>query len=206
MIVIFAKPPVPGQVKTRLAAAVGEAHAAALARAFLQDTARAVAGVRAVVATTDPSADHGVDLPTWDQGCGDLGARIERMLARALEEDGDALAIGADSPGMPPTHLRALVGELTVRPTPSAQVALGPAEDGGFWGIRASRVVPGMLSGIRWSAPTTLAETRAALEVRGLAVATGPSWWDIDTVEDLDRFRREIPRERAPATHAVLDG
>lgn len=197
VLIVFAKPPVAGVSKTRIGAALGDDVAARLAAAFLSDTLRGLAplGVRVVVATTDPEADHGVPCERWDQGGGDLGLRIERMLQRGLTEAPFVVAVGADAPGMPLDRLRELMD--------GSEVAIGPAEDGGFWGLLARRWVPGALAGVPWSAPNTAFETVRALGRAGLDVSIGPRWWDIDTVEDLRRFR--AARLEAPATHAVLD-
>jgi uncharacterized protein len=197
-LVVFAKPPLPGLAKTRLAGGVGEIGAAQLARAFLRDTVDGLAGYDVVLATTDPSFDHGVDVACWDQGQGSLGARIERMLARVLEDHRLAVALGADAPGLPRDHLATVLGL-------PGDFALGPSEDGGFWALRAARVVSGMLDRVPWSSATTAAETSRALQAHGAAVSWGPTWWDIDTPDELVRFRRTVPRAAAPATHAALD-
>src|SRR5690606_41919544 len=105
-ICVFAKPPVPGQVKTRLLPEVGAEGAARLARAFLEDTLAMVGevpGVHAVLATTAPFSVPGVPPErVWLQGDGPLGARLERILRRGLDEAPAAVALGADSPGLPP--------------------------------------------------------------------------------------------------------
>jgi len=92
LICVFAKPPVPGEAKTRLATTVGKVHAAALARAFLKDTWELVSRVkwaRAILATTEGTAKaFGLSGPvkTWLQGDGDLGKRLERIIQRGLAE------------------------------------------------------------------------------------------------------------------------
>src|SRR5919112_1907209 len=87
--VIYAKPPRPGLSKTRLAASVGPELAARLAAAFLKDTVSSLAplpGLELVLSTPEPQTDHGVALPRWDQGGGELGERLERGFLRALAE------------------------------------------------------------------------------------------------------------------------
>ena len=107
MICIFAKPPVAGQVKTRLAAAVGDLRAAELALAFLDDTVEAVRALPwASAALATPSA-FASTLPILLQGEGDLGARIERILRAALAQAPAAIAIGADAPALPRRLLEA---------------------------------------------------------------------------------------------------
>jgi glycosyltransferase A (GT-A) superfamily protein (DUF2064 family) len=126
-ICIFAKPPVAGGVKTRLASALGPEIAAELARAFLDDTmaaVRALGWARVAVASTAPH--EGVE--TLLQGEGDLGARIERVLRAALADAPFAIAIGADAPALPRRLLEAARDVLQ-----RADEVLGPADDGGFY-------------------------------------------------------------------------
>ncbi|MCL6506193.1 MAG: DUF2064 domain-containing protein [Bryobacteraceae bacterium] len=70
----------------------------------------------------------------------------------------------------------------------AADVALGPADDGGFYAIAMRRADPHMFHGVRWSGPETLAETVRAIERCGLSVELGPPWYDVDTVQDLARL------------------
>ena len=105
--------------------------------------------------------------------------------------------------GSPDHYQRSLATLQSIRQY--AIVKISPADDGGFWALRLGRFPRGLLSGVTWSAATTAAETLARLEAHGLRVGEGPAWWDVDRPEDLARLRREIPRPRAPATHAALD-
>lgn len=197
---VFAKPPLPGVAKTRLAADLGADAAAALARAFLRDTwtaARALAW-EPVLLTTDPAADHGIDAPVRDQGPGDLGARLERATRAALVDHDAAVALGADSPGIPLARYREVAAALE-----RADAALGPTDDGGFWTLGLRRCPEGLLRGLPWSAGDTFVRTLARLA--DLRPAVLSAWWDVDRAADLDRFRREVPRHRAPATWAALD-
>jgi rSAM/selenodomain-associated transferase 1 len=202
---VFAKAPGRGGAKTRLASSVGQDGAALLARAFLADTWRvveAVSGLRPILVTTDPSADHGLDveIEVWDQGGGDLGERLERAFRAALAHAPAAIAIGADAPGMPAELLAAAVDGIR-----DHAAVLGSAEDGGFWTLGVRACPRGLLSGVPWSAPTTAHATRMCLVRHGMDVRELPSWWDIDTESDLVRWRQEIQRAHAPFTHAALD-
>ncbi len=199
--VVFAKPPRAGAAKTRLAATLGPDAAAALAGAFLRDTFAALARepwLDPILCTPEPAEDHGVEAVVWDQGGGDLGARLERAFRRGLLEHPAVLALGADSPGLPSGHLRAVRSALA-----SHAAALGPAEDGGFWGLALTSCPPGLLAGLPWSSPDT---ARATLErLAPMSPAVVDPWWDVDVEADLRRVRAEVPREVAPATHAALD-
>lgn len=203
---VFAKPAIAGQAKTRLAPVLGEREAARLASAFFTDTWRSVAtrpGTAAVLACTGPPTGLQVNAcgETWFQGPGDLGARIERVLRRALARSRWAVALGADSPGMPPDRLDAL---LAARATHDA--AIVRADDGGFVALAVSRCPEGLLHGVTWSAATTADEVVARLVDAGFTVAEVPGWWDVDTPADLLRLQVWLAEDpdRAPVTAATL--
>lgn len=204
-IVVFAKPPVAGEVKTRLAP---PARASALARAFLVDTFAAlhsVAWADLVLATTaaiDPGLDAELAAQIWMQGDGDLGARIERVLRRALGSAPRAIAMGADTPGLPIAALEHAHEALR-----TADAAIGPTDDGGFY-LLALRACPeGLLAGLPWSASDTFAATLARLRERGLTTVVLDAWFDIDRPADLERLRGLLAAHKinAPATWRVLN-
>jgi rSAM/selenodomain-associated transferase 1 len=207
-ICVFAKPPRPGLVKTRLAAAVGEGHAAALARAFFEDTwaaATALPWAKAVLATTEPAAGEWAGAkgaPTWPQGRGDLGDRMERVLRRALRDTPAALAIGTDTPGLPPVLLSQARSALR-----DADAVLGPCEDGGFYLLGLRRCPPGLLRDLPWSAPETFLLTLSRLRERGLETAVIAPWFDVDRPADLACLRALIARGEvhAPSTARALE-
>ena len=200
-VCIFAKPPVAGEVKTRLAVSLGPRVAARLARAFLDDTIDAVRSLPwadCVLATTAP---FGCELPILLQGEGDLGARIEQVLRAALVQSPSALAIGADAPALPARLLegaRAALGR--------ADAVLGPAEDGGFYLLGLNRCPKGLLADLPWSSPETCLRTAQRLREHGFRVEELEPWFDVDRPADLDRLRREIERGGivAPRTALVL--
>jgi rSAM/selenodomain-associated transferase 1 len=202
-ICIFAKEPIPGRVKTRLAAAIGDEPAARLAQAFLADTIALVrsVGLPLVLAWSGrpEAAPRGVEV--WSQGEGDLGERLERVLARALTASRSAIALGADSPGLPSACLRAAVDGLQTH-----DAVMGPADDGGYYLLGVTRVDPGLLDGIEWSAPTTREQTVGRLVARGHRVAMLPPWFDVDEKRDLARLTSLLRRgaARADVTACVL--
>jgi glycosyltransferase A (GT-A) superfamily protein (DUF2064 family) len=188
--------------KTRLARGVGPEAAARLAAAFIRDTVDAIAatpGLEPVLATTDTAWDFGVDARRVDQGGGDLGARLDRVLRAGIARSGAAFAVGADSPGIPTSLLAGALDALEANPA-----AFVPTEDGGF-AVMAVRTLPdGALADIPWSARTTLSAVEARFASEGGATRL-PEWFDIDEASDLERFRVQVPRDRAPHTWAVLD-
>jgi len=205
-IIAFARAPEAGKVKTRLASAVGTDGAALLAGAFLRDTWSSLAAVpwaRPVVATTGPRDSAIADVETWDQGGGDLGERIERMLRRALASAPAAFAVGTDTPGLP----RRLLDEAR-EALASADAVLGPCDDGGFYLLGLKRCPAGILAELPWSQADTLARVKQRLEERGLSVALLPAWFDVDRPEDLARLERLVREARidAPATASTFAG
>lgn len=206
-VCVFAKPPRPGEAKTRLAPALGLHGAAGLARALLVDAAAAVRALpwaELTVATTGalpPGLVRELACEVWPQGEGDLGARMERVLARAIAERGHGIVIGADAPGLPAERLAAAHAALA-----EADAVIGPAEDGGYYllGLRTCPV--GLLADLPWSAPDTCAATLARLRARGLTVVVLAPWFDLDTPADLPRMRALLAADPAvmPATRRTL--
>ena len=203
--IVFARRPLAGRAKTRLAPALGEQGAAALAEALAGDALAAAAacpGAVPVLAVDDDWAPAGFEgVARVAQGPGDLGARLERVLTWAIASFGAGIALGADTAGLDPARITALGAALA-----HADVAIGPAEDGGYWGLGARRCPPGWLAGVRWSVPQTRADTLFAAASAGLLPALGPTGWDVDLPDDLDRLGVLLrdPRVIAPRTRAAL--
>jgi rSAM/selenodomain-associated transferase 1 len=208
-VIVFAKPPRPGQAKTRLASALGDEAAAELARAFVIDTwsfVRSLEWADPVLSTTDVDDPFWNELPgvtVWSQGDGDLGERMERAFDRALETHTAAIVIGSDVPGVPAAALRQARGALTV-----ADVVIGPSEDGGFYLIGCGRALPAaVFAGIEWSTSQTGLDTERRLRSLDLVVVRVAPWFDVDEIDDLHRLRHLGDRLRttAPETVRVLD-
>jgi rSAM/selenodomain-associated transferase 1 len=200
-ICVFAKPPVPGEVKTRLAASLGMDCAARLARAFLDDTLDAVRALPWAQAALASTAEVEADVPVLLQGEGDLGVRIERVLRAALQRTPLAMAIGADAPALPARLL-----ESARKALQEVDVAIGPAEDGGFYLLALRHCPAGLLQGVSWSSGDTLHSTLKRLGVLGLRTKVLEPWFDVDRPEDLHRLRTMIAERAlvAPRTERVL--
>ncbi|MCI0353239.1 MAG: TIGR04282 family arsenosugar biosynthesis glycosyltransferase [Acidobacteriales bacterium] len=204
-ICIFAKPPRPGEVKTRLAPAIGAVNAARVAAALLEDAIHAalhVPGAQVIISATERFALPHRSLPIWPQPEGDLGVRIEHTMRKALLESKCAIAVGADTPGLTTAILATAVQYLR-----SIDAVLGPAEDGGYYLIGLRRCPRNLLRDIRWSHSATLEDTRARFRRFGITSTLLPKRFDLDTPDDLARLRsllavRDIV---APHLHAVLN-
>lgn len=186
VILLFAKAPIPGRVKTRLQPPLTPHQAASLHDAFVRDALQFLAAVPNVDVElhTDTSTD------AWNtpgvarnlQAAGDLGIKMHSAAEAALRAGHPrVLILGSDSPALPVPHIDALLRS-------PADVALGPADDGGYYAIGFRRTHPDMFAGVPWSSPDTLRATMAACRARGLTVDLGPGWFDVDSPADLVRL------------------
>ena len=207
IVCIFAKPPEPGSVKTRLIPELGPERAAELAEAFLEDTVamvRTLDWAECIIAATEMFARRYFKPDeVWLQSEGDLGERLEKVLRLALKRRSIVLAIGADSPGLPAAYLESARQALTKA---DADAVLGPSIDGGFYLIGLKECPVGVLEEIQWSHSTTLASTVAKLEQFGLKTVLINPWYDVDGHEDLERLRRQLANDpsAAPRTAELL--
>lgn len=189
-VIVFAKAPVPGLAKTRLAPALGASGAAALAERMLRHTlAQATAaGIGPVELCAAPDAthpalraaasEHGARLT--EQGAGDLGLRMHRALARRLLDHGRALLIGTDAPSLDAVMLREASRVLQHH-----DAVFVPALDGGYALVGQRRADPRCFSDMRWSHGGVMAVTRARLRAAGLRWAELPPVADVDEPPDL---------------------
>lgn len=182
-IIVFAKAPVPGQVKTRLIPVLGEEGAAALAERMMFDTCREAlaAGVGPVELCLSGMLERvppGVELS--DQGQGDLGERLDRAAARGIGGGGPVLLIGTDCPELGSHRLRTAADALRDR-----DCVIYPALDGGYALLGLRRFDPSIFAGIAWSTPTVAAETCARIEALGWSLHIGDSLRDLDEPADL---------------------
>lgn len=194
-IILFARAPRPGHVKTRLG--LPPARAAELHEAFVRDTLEMLREFPNVELSTDAATDAWSEYTAARsvQVAGELGAKLSAAIEGALSEHPKVLILGSDSPTLPADHLRVLLAT-------TEGAALGPTEDGGFYAICCRRSVPGMFDGVQWSTADTFASTVDALTRSGLTVEVGPRWYDVDEPADLERLRRD-PNLRVH-TRAVL--
>ena len=193
-IVVFARWPEPGRVKTRLVPPLTPVEACDLHRALVAAALAAAAGAPAstrTIAWADapaaPAAPAGVAIPSGfavrDQGHGDLGARLERVFADLLAAPGArVVVVGADCPDLGALQITRAFAALA-----SHDLVLGPARDGGYYLIGLARPEPRLFHGIEWGTDRVLAQTleRAA----GLTVARLEVLDDLDTPADLARWR-----------------
>lgn len=193
-IAIFAKAPIPGEVKTRLVSLLGPDGAAELhARLVMRALATAVeARVGQVELWCSPDERHpfftgcadrfGVRL-RLQQG-GDLGERMGFAFRRSLASGRPLVAIGSDCPALTPRDLVAAAEALA---THDAVVA--PAEDGGYVLVGLARSVPGIFDGLEWGSSSVMDDTRRRLESASARWKLLPTLWDVDRPEDYVRLQ-----------------
>ncbi len=200
--VIFAKPPRPGEVKSRLAEAIGPQAAAGFAEAALIDTIERlnrVPGLELVLSTS--RVDEG--WPTVAQAlsqrlqpAGDLGKKMSDAIDRALQSADKVTLWGADAPHFEPgcaEGIRLALDEV--------DTVLCPSEDGGFYALGSRVSLDGLLEGLPWGTSEALASTRNALGNAGLSVRLLYPNFDIDRVDDLHKLEVLVAKNpgRVPA-------
>jgi hypothetical protein len=195
-VVVLAKEPRSGRVKTRLCPPYSLDQAAHLARAALADTIAAVDAWGPDLSVCALDGERGDWLPaSWTvrtQRDGDLGERIAGALDDAFAiAGGPVLLIGMDTPQICPAHLDAAATALA-----SADAVLGPAADGGWWLLGLHRPDRSIVTGIPTSRADTGAQQRTRLVEHGLRVADLPVLRDVDTAADADEVAALAPETR----------
>lgn len=197
LLLVFVKEPSPGQVKTRLAHAIGAKAAAELYRLLTEEVLRRTAPTgseyRRLLFFAPPQA--GPAMAAWlpgetlvEQVEGDIGARMAGAFEEAFRRGAQrALLIGTDVPG--------LSRELLIEGFASLEehdLVLGPAQDGGYYLLGLDRPQPAVFRGIAWSTPSVLATTVERAGALGLSVTLLETLGDVDTVADLQRERGRL--------------
>ena len=200
-VVVMAKEPRPGRVKTRLCPPCTPQEAARLAAAALADTLAAVEAAscaRRLLAFDGCAGDW--HRPGWDlvaQVDGELG---QRLGAAATAVDGPVLLVGMDTPQLSGALLDHACERLA---EPGIDAVLGPADDGGYWAVGFHRPVEGAFDEVPMSTAATGRHQRARLDALGLRVGALPRLRDVDTFADARAVAALIPH--SGFAHAVHD-
>jgi len=214
-LVIFAKAPIAGQVKTRLCPPLTLEQAAELATCFLIDIverACLLPDVEVYIAFTpadsEPYFREILPFPVKyiAQRGGSLGERELNIFSDLLESfESRVVLIGSDIPTLPPLHLQEAFFQLE---TAQCDAIFGPSSDGGYYLVGMRKVHKELFEKITWSTPTVMAETLAQARKHNLNVGLVPAWYDVDTKEDLSHLANDLKntnaRTVAPRTHAML--
>ncbi|MEW6571319.1 MAG: TIGR04282 family arsenosugar biosynthesis glycosyltransferase [Nitrospirota bacterium] len=194
LMVVMAKEPVPGQVKTRLFPHLSPQEAAHLYLCFLQDTIKEMSVLEdielAIAYTPEHAGKTFVSIASknfllFAQRGKDLGERLCNIFIEKLGEGYHAVSIiNSDSPDLP----RSLVFESFRLLSDHADVVFGPCDDGGYYLIGMKKVCPELFRGIPWSTGSVLFQSLEIAAQRGIKPALLPTWSDIDTFQDLIGF------------------
>ena len=199
-LLLFARAPVPGQVKTRLVPPLTQESVLRLYRAFLEDAARAylAPALWTAALAAEPDSEHPefqrLFGPPWRRGvqsAGDLGQRLTSAFEKEFSRGAPAaVAVGSDHPALARRVLEEAFGRLTG----GADAVLVPAEDGGYCaiGLRARAPVAQVFRDIPWSTAETLAVTCERMRESGLKTSLLETAYDVDRPEDLGRLKRDL--------------
>ncbi|TWG04219.1 hypothetical protein FHX80_112663 [Streptomyces brevispora] len=201
-LLVIAKEPLPGRVKTRLTPPFTPQEAARLAEASLADTLRTVlalpAARRAVVLDGAPGPWLPPGIEVVPQGAGGLDERLAAAFGACT---GPTLLIGMDTPQITAADL---APALSPDAWDGCDAWFGPAEDGGFWALGLAEPDPGLLRGVPMSVPETGAVQRRRLVDAGLTVRDLPRLRDVDTAADAVDVAALAPDGRFAAVLAGL--
>ncbi|MGA7827635.1 MAG: TIGR04282 family arsenosugar biosynthesis glycosyltransferase, partial [Geobacteraceae bacterium] len=206
-LLIFAKQPLPGKVKTRLSPPFSLQEAANIYCCMLSDTLAKLADLPGIekflffepsCGAADYFRRNFPEIKSFPQQGDGLGDRLEKafetVFALGFES---AAAIGTDSPDLPLTLLQE---PFRLLEEGLADVVFGPAMDGGYYLVALAGPCPGLFHKIPWSTKDVLTRSLVAATAIGLRVENLPVWHDMDTVQDLKRFLAGGDSACAPLT------
>jgi rSAM/selenodomain-associated transferase 1 len=185
---IFAKQPILGQAKTRLAAATSDQWAQQVAQAFLEDSLDRFSAVDAARVIAYAPAEalsyfQAVARERFDlvpQSDGDLGRRLHDFFESQRRQGYSRIVVvGTDSPTLPMAHVERAFELLETH-----DVVIAPAFDGGYCLIGGNEKETAMFAGIPWSTPRVLDATVERLRASSVRLALLPPWYDVDTADD----------------------
>jgi rSAM/selenodomain-associated transferase 1 len=195
-LVVMAKAPVPGTVKTRLVPPLTYEKAAELYRALLLDQLRHLRAIGSVerylaYAPADVEATMrelgGADYRYMPQRGSELGERMKNVFDDLWQRGHKRIALmGSDLPVLP-TQIICQAFERIAGD--ERRVVLGPSQDGGYYLVGMNQATPEIFENMVWSHEQVLAQTTARLSALGVSFSMLPTWYDLDSMEDLERLR-----------------
>jgi rSAM/selenodomain-associated transferase 1 len=195
ILVIVAKGPVPGKVKTRLSSHLSASQASELYTLFIQDMIEEMTHLSEnalAIAYTPKHAEpifkkmlaHPIQL--FPQQGADLGERLAHIFQRMFHEGYEQVhIINSDSPDL--SH-RLVRQSIRLLKDPKTDVVLGPCSDGGYYLVGLKRPIPELFTQMPWSTDQIFQKTLARSQSLGLRCALVGSWYDIDTYDDMLKF------------------
>jgi uncharacterized protein len=211
VIIVMAKVPRKGKVKTRLNPFLIDEQTESLATCFLQDTISNAVQITSniIVAYTPRNGRKRLiellppNLNLFEQKGSDLTEKLESVIeyAESLSFN-PIIIIGADSPTLPPDYIQIAIESFRSDET---DIALGGTKDGGFYLIGLRKKHSGLFDSVAWSSDSVYRQIAANVERLGLNLFSLRHWYDVDTPDDLIFLRDEILNDkqmqhRAPQT------
>jgi rSAM/selenodomain-associated transferase 1 len=210
-LLIFAKRPLPGKVKTRLVPPFSPEQAADLYRCMLGDVLAMVTtfsdlalyffyedteGAREYFAGIAPGISS---LPQWGKDLGERMAEAFRVVF--AKGHGAAVVIGTDAPDLPPDYIKEAFDRLE---SGKEKAVFGPCDDGGYYLLGITRLNFALFRDIPWSSGTVLEESLKKAAEAGIEVSILPKWHDVDTAADLERPELLDEDNDAPRTRKFI--
>lgn len=207
ILVVMAKKPEKGKVKTRLCPPLSQEQAMNLYRNFLLDKIEQVSRVKnvlPVLAFTPKSAEKFFreivpkNFELMPQNGLDLGERLANVFKELFSDNFEQIVIiGSDLPTLPTSYLEKsffLLNKIDI------DIVLGPCYDGGYYLIGLKSFISSLFEEISWSTSKVYDETIKRIEISDLRLATLPVWYDVDSMDDLKRLIKEIFYEKNPVS------
>jgi rSAM/selenodomain-associated transferase 1 len=205
VIVVMAKYPLAGLVKTRLMPALTADQAARVQRAFLLHVVERLSPRRVIACYDPPECGEEMrrllDIDLMPQTRGDLGARLAAAALAARRVGETVIFLGVDSPDVPIKFIDRIAALL-----PKHDLVIAPADDGGYWAVALSQRVDAdkLFTGIEWSTGRECAQTLERAKHLGYNVALADRWADVDRPEDLFRLIERLKRSSEPDDRKLL--
>jgi rSAM/selenodomain-associated transferase 1 len=209
ILVLVAKEPVPGKVKTRLSSHLSESQAAHLYSLSIQDMIQEMTQLSenslAIAYTPEEAAPIfkkmiPQSIHLFPQQGADLGERLANIFRRMFDEGyGQVHILNSDSPDLPHSLVKQSMNLLN---KPQTEAVLGPCDDGGYYLVGLRRLIPELFTQIPWSTDKVLQKTLERVQQLGLQCKLLGPWYDIDTYDDILKFlarnRKNMDNHKGP--------
>ena len=209
-LIIFAKSPIPGKVKTRLTPHITPTEAAELYKAFIADiifNAHKLKCERITLAYTPSDAEAtfhsicGQSVNYLPQKGDNLGERMKNAFKHAFDKGSTrAVIIGTDSPTLPLSYIQKAFGVLKEVP-----ITIGPTFDGGYYIIGLSEQNDAIFDGIDWSTSKVFDQTLTRIQAINKQLYVLPPWYDVDTPDNLEFLRSHIQAMKLSGSSGIPD-
>ena len=196
-ILVFTKGTDFGQVKTRLRPFLNDLQAMELHLAFLQDTLEKInfLNIHAYLYVVgDPNFHFRSSFPIFQQNGSDLGSRLQNAFQAQFVKHDRIVVIGTDSPDLASQRIQKALQSLQ-----NHDAVIGPTEDGGYYLLGLSKMIPAVFQNIPWSTNEVFQKTLKQLH--GFKTHILEKHYDVDVIEDLLKLKTNLEKEKSIALH-----